>query len=43
MIVNIVGNAITPVFVFLRARFHDTMLFGAPPGSLGIVNSPQSG
>jgi hypothetical protein len=35
MIVNTVGNAIPPVFVFLRARFNYTMLFGAPPGSLG--------
>jgi hypothetical protein len=25
-----------------RARFHDTMLFCAPPGSLGFVNSPRS-
>jgi hypothetical protein len=43
MIVNAVGNAIPHVFVFPRARFHDTILFGAPPGHLGLVNSPQSG
>lgn len=42
MIVNAVGNAVPPVFVFPRARLHDSMMFGAPPGSLGLVNSPKS-
>jgi hypothetical protein len=42
-IVNASGNSIPPVFVFPRARFHDTMLSGAPVGSLGLVNSPTSG
>jgi hypothetical protein len=41
MIVNTVGNAIPPVFIFPRARFHDTVLFGAPPEILGLLNSPQ--
>jgi hypothetical protein len=44
MIVSAVGNDIPPVFVFPRVTFRDTMLYGAPPGSLGIVvNSPQIG
>lgn len=42
-IVNASGNCIPPVFVFLRARFHYTMLAGAPVGSLGLVNSLTSG
>ena len=41
--VNPVGNTIPPVFVFLRAKFHDSLLFGAPEGSLGLVNSTKSG
>lgn len=43
MIINAVGNTVPPVFIFPRAKFHDSMLFGAPPGSLGLVNSPKSG
>lgn len=42
-IVNALGNTIPPVFVFPRARFHDSMLFGAPAGSLGLANNPKSG
>lgn len=43
MIVNAIGNTVPPVFIFPRAKFHDSLLFGAPPGSLGLVNSPKSG
>lgn len=43
MILNTVGSAIPPVFVFPGARFQDTTLFGAPPGRLGLLNCPQSG
>lgn len=42
-IVNASGNALPPVFIFPRARFHETFMIGAPPGSLGLVNSPSSG
>jgi len=42
MIINSVGNTVPPVFISLRARLHDSLMFGAPPGSLGLVNSPQS-
>ncbi|KAH9632506.1 hypothetical protein HF086_017054 [Spodoptera exigua] len=42
-IVNAIGNALQPVFIFPRARFHDSMLFGAPTGSVGYANSPTSG
>lgn len=42
-IVSASGNTIPPVFIFPRARFHDTFMNGAPPGSLGLVNSPSSG
>ena len=31
------------VFIFPRARLRDSLMFGVPPGSLGLVNSPQSG
>lgn len=37
MIVNTIGNTVPPVFVFPRTKFNDSMLFGAPPGSLGLV------
>ena len=30
------------VFIFPRARLRDSLMFGVPPGSLGLVNSPQS-
>lgn len=42
-IINALGNAVPPVYIFPRARFHDTMLNGAPLGSLGLANSPSSG
>ncbi|KAH9632634.1 hypothetical protein HF086_004752 [Spodoptera exigua] len=42
-IVNAIGNALPPVFIFPRALFHDSMLFGAPTGSVGYANSPTSG
>ncbi|XP_055906379.1 uncharacterized protein LOC129941699 [Eupeodes corollae] len=42
-IVSAIGNTIPPVFIFPRARFHDTMLNGAPTGSVGYANSPTSG
>ncbi|XP_055918583.1 uncharacterized protein LOC129950684 [Eupeodes corollae] len=42
-IVNAVGNTIPPVFIFPRARYHESMLTGAPAGSVGYVNSPTSG
>ncbi|XP_074037775.1 uncharacterized protein [Leptinotarsa decemlineata] len=42
-IISASGNTIPPVFIFPRARFHDTFMNGAPPGSLGLVNSPSSG
>lgn len=42
-IVNALGNTIPPVFIFPRARFHDSMLIGAPAGSVGFANSPTSG
>lgn len=42
-IISALGNTVPPVFIFPRARFHDTMLNGAPSGSLGLANSPNSG
>ena len=42
MIISSVGNTVPPVFIFPRARLHDSPMFGAPPGSFGLVNSPQS-
>ena len=42
MIISSVGNTAPPVFIFPRVRLHDSLMFGAPPGSLGLVNSPQS-
>ena len=35
MIINSVGNTVPQVFIFPRARFHDLLMFGAPPGNLG--------
>lgn len=43
MTINAVGNTVPPVFIFPRAKFHDSLLFGAPPGSLGLANNPKSG
>ena len=42
MIMDSVDNTVPPVFIFPRARLHDSLMFGAPPGSLGLVKSPQS-
>ena len=42
MITISVGNTVPPVFIFPRARLHDSLMFGAPPRSLGFVYSPQS-
>ena len=42
MIINSVGYNVPPVFISLRARLHDSLMFGAPPGSLEFVNSPHS-
>lgn len=42
-IVNATGNTVPPVFIFPRARFHEAMINGAPPGSVGYANSPKSG
>lgn len=41
-IINAIGNVVPPAY-FSRARFRDTMLAGAPVGSLGLANSPSSG
>ena len=40
--INFGGNIVPPGFIFPRARLHDPLMFGAPPGSLGLVNSPQN-
>jgi hypothetical protein len=40
MILNAVGNAVSPVFIFPRARFHDTV-FGAPLGSIPSLKLGQ--
>jgi len=42
MMIKSVDNTVPPVFIFPRARLHDSLMFGAPHGSLGLVNSPQS-
>lgn len=42
-IVNAAGNTVPPAFIFPRARFHEAMINGAPPGSVGYANSPKSG
>ena len=40
---NVIGNFIPPVFIFPRARFHETMIKRGPPGCIGYANSPTSG
>ena len=40
---NAIGNFIPPDFIFLRARFHDTMIKGGPLGCIGYASSPISG
>jgi len=42
MIINSVGNNVPPFFISLRTRLNDSVMFDAPPGILGFVNSPQS-
>ena len=42
VVTNSVDNTLPPVSIYPRARLHDSLMFGAPPGSLGLVNSPQS-
>jgi hypothetical protein len=37
MIINSIDKTVPPVFVFPRASHHDLLMFGAPPGSLGLV------
>ena len=40
---NAIGNFILLFFIFPRARFHDTMIKGGPPGCISYANSPKSG
>jgi hypothetical protein len=42
MIINSVGDTVPPVFISPRVRLNDSLMFGAPSGSLELVNSPQS-
>jgi len=42
MIINSVGNTVPPAFILPRARLHDSLMLGVPPGSMGLVNSPHS-
>jgi hypothetical protein len=42
VIISSVGSSVPGVYIFLRAIFHDSLMFVAPPESLGLVNSPQS-
>jgi hypothetical protein len=35
-------NIVPQVFIFPRARLRDSLMSGTPPGSLGLVNNPQS-
>jgi len=37
MIISSVGNTVPSVFVFPRARLHDSLMFGAPHRILGLV------
>lgn len=41
--VTAAGNTIPPLFIFPRSRMHESLMKGAVPGSLGLVNSPSSG
>jgi hypothetical protein len=38
MIINSVGNTVPPVFIFPRARLHDSVTPDAPAGTLGLAN-----
>jgi hypothetical protein len=42
MIIYSFGYTVPPVSIFPRARLHNSLMFGASPGSLVLVNSPQS-
>lgn len=42
-IINAAGNTIPPVFIYPRARMHDTLMKGAVTGSIGFANCPSSG
>jgi len=42
MIINSVGNTVPPVFILPRARLHDSLMLGVPPGSMGLVSSSHS-
>lgn len=42
-IISATGNTVPPVFIFPRARLHDTLMNGSVPGSIGLANSPSSG
>jgi len=42
MTVSATGHALPPAYIFPRARWNDTLMIGAPSGSLGLVNSPTS-
>lgn len=42
-IITASGNTIPPVFIFPRARIHESLMHGAPVGSIGLTNSPKSG
>lgn len=42
-ILDTFGNIVWPVFMFPCTNFYDTFMIGAPPESLGLINSPSSG
>ncbi|CAG4932395.1 unnamed protein product [Colias eurytheme] len=42
-IVNALGNTIPPVFIFPRAKVHESMYSAGPRGCVGFPNSPKSG
>ncbi|MFP3020490.1 MAG: hypothetical protein ACEY3F_04015, partial [Wolbachia sp.] len=42
-IINAIGNALPPVFIFPHAKMCESLMINAPEGSLGFENSPTSG
>jgi len=42
MTVSATRHALPPDYIFSKAKFNDTLMIGAPFGSLGLVNSPTS-
>ena len=42
MMISSACNTVPGVFIFPIAIFYDSRMIVAPPGSLGLVNSPQS-